>query len=198
MKLSENEDELRKYQERTGLIITPERNASLSAVGGLYAARTKKEVELAILLQQVTEENPLAVQLRNEVTELARRIEAIPAAGMTSLRLYREVIIQQKILEFLVPLEEQARIDEQKDIPVVLVLDRAVPPEKKDRPKRLVIVLVAAALSLLVAAGFVVLRDAWRTHAAADGGDADRLRRLLRATRDELLFWRKPKRRSEG
>ena len=117
VKLSENEDELRKYQERTGLIITPEQNASLSAVGGLYAARTKKEVELAILLQQVTEENPLAVQLRNEVTELARRIEAIPAAGMTSLRLYREVIIQQKILEFLVPLEEQARIDEQKTFP---------------------------------------------------------------------------------
>lgn len=188
--LAEAEEELRRYQERSGLIITPEHSASLSAIGSLYAARTKKEVELAILLRQVTEENPRARQLRSEVAELARRIDAIPAAGMTSLRLYREVVIQQKILEFLVPLEEQARIDEQKDIPVVLVLDRAVPPEKKDRPKRVLIVLTAALLSTLSGVLAVLGVHAYRVRAAGAGGEGGRLQEVLHATLADVSFWR--------
>ncbi len=34
---------------------------------------------------------------------------------------------------------EQAKVEEQKDVPVILVLDKAVPPKRKAKPKRLII-----------------------------------------------------------
>jgi uncharacterized protein involved in exopolysaccharide biosynthesis len=77
---------------------------------------------------------------------------------MEAFRLYRNLLIQQKILEFLVPLYEQARIDEQKDVPVVLVLDKAVPAERKDRPKRSLIVAIASVIALLVSVFSYVVR----------------------------------------
>ncbi len=56
---------------------------------------------------------------------------------------------QQRILEFVLPIYEQAKIDEQKDIPVLLVLDKAVPPEKKTKPQRSLIVLLFSFLTLI-------------------------------------------------
>ncbi len=185
------EDQLRAYQEKSGLIITPEQSSSVSAVGGLYAARTKKEVELAILRRQATSENPAVKQLEAEVGELSRKISAIPEAGMTSLRLYREVVIQQKILEFLVPLYEQARIDEQKDMPVLLLLDKAVPPERKDRPKRVIIVVTAFILSFLAGVGVLLLRNAAAQQSRLGGSDMERLLSNWAETKREMLIVRR-------
>ncbi len=56
-------------------------------------------------------------------------------------------MIQQKILEFLLPLYEQAKINEQKDIPVLLVLDKAAPAIEKSKPKRSIVVLVVFFIS---------------------------------------------------
>jgi uncharacterized protein involved in exopolysaccharide biosynthesis len=58
-------------------------------------------------------------------------------------------VTQQRILEFVLPIYEQAKIDEQKDIPVLLVLDKAVPPEKKTKPQRSLIVLLFSFLTLI-------------------------------------------------
>ena len=49
---------------------------------------------------------------------------------------------------------EQAKINEQKDVPVLLVLDKAVAPERKAKPQRVLIVFLAGTLSLLM---FVVV-----------------------------------------
>lgn len=195
--LKVSEEQLRAYQEKSGLIITPEQSSSVSAVGGLYVSRTKKEVELAILRRQATSENPAVKQLEAEVGELSRRIGAIPEAGMTSLRLYREVVIQQKILEFLIPLYEQARIDEQKDMPVLLLLDKAVPPERKARPKRVIIVVTAFILSFLSGIGVLLLRNAAARQTRAGGSDVGRLRTHWADTKRELLFWRRQERGRE-
>lgn len=47
---------------------------------------------------------------------------------------------------------EQAKIEEQKDTPAVIVLDRAIPPERPTVPKRLFIEIIFAfvVLSLLI------------------------------------------------
>jgi len=81
----------------------------------------------------------------------------VPELGLQYLRLYRDYEIQNKLLEFIVPLYEQAKIEEQKNVPVVQVLDYAVPPEKKARPFRTLIVLsvFASALVLFIIISFV-------------------------------------------
>ncbi|MCZ7614320.1 MAG: hypothetical protein M5T52_12495 [Ignavibacteriaceae bacterium] len=47
------------------------------------------------------------------------------------LRLYRDIEIYTAILEFIVPIYEQAKLEEQKNIPVLQVIDYGVVPEKK-------------------------------------------------------------------
>jgi uncharacterized protein involved in exopolysaccharide biosynthesis len=44
-------------------------------------------------------------------------------------------------MEFVLPMYEQAKVEEQKSVPTVLILDKAVPPELKYSPKRSVIIL---------------------------------------------------------
>jgi uncharacterized protein involved in exopolysaccharide biosynthesis len=150
--LREAEDSLQGYQERAGMLIVPE-GEGLSGVGPiaeLYGMKARKEVELAIAKRTGTGDNPVVRQLEVEVGELEKKIAGIPGIGIESLRLYRNVAIQQKIIEFLVPLYEQAKINEQKDVPVLLVLDRAVPAEKKAKPQRMLIVFLAFLLAVLV------------------------------------------------
>jgi tyrosine-protein kinase Etk/Wzc len=152
--LRKTEESLKKFQENNGIIITPEQSSSLSAIAELYAARAKKDLEVSILQQHVTEGSEVLQQLRLELRELDKKLATIPQAGIQSFRLYREVMTQQKILEFLIPLYEQAKINEQKSVPVLLVLDKAITPEKKAKPQRVLIVtsvfFLSAFLGILV------------------------------------------------
>ena len=89
--------------------------------------------------------------------------EKIPETGVIYIRLMRNYEIQTKILEFIYPIYEQAKIEEQKDIPVVLVVDRAIPPEKKSFPKRSLIVIAAFLLSFFFSAGYVLIKDSYHS-----------------------------------
>ena len=150
--LREAEDSLQGYQERTGTLIVPEGEgmSGIGPIAELYGMKARKEVELAIARRMGTGDNPAVRQLVVEVGELEKKIGGIPGIGIESLRLYRNVAIQQKIIEFLVPLYEQAKINEQKDVPVLLVLDRAVPAERKAKPQRMLIVFLTFSLTVLV------------------------------------------------
>jgi len=158
--LTTAEEALRKYQEVKGmpLILSDDARSAASAVSELFAKRMRLDIELSVLRRTAGEDNVAYRQLSIERAEIERRLSAFPQLGMEAFRLYRNLLVQQKILEFLVPLYEQARIDEQKDVPVVLVLDKAVPAERKDRPKRLLIVAVATLAALLIAISVLVVR----------------------------------------
>ena len=148
--LRQTEEALREYQEHSGMIITPDQTTSADAMASLYASKAKMEVEVAIMEHNVIADNPTLVQKKLELLELNKKISTIPQIGLKSFRLYRDVAIQQKILEFLIPIYEQARIEEQKDLPVLLVLDKAVPAERKSKPQRVLIIVLASFLALTV------------------------------------------------
>ncbi len=65
----------------------------------------------------------------------------MPKISIQYLRTYRDVKIQEEILEIVLPMFEQAKVEEQKSIPTIMVIDKAVPPELKYGPKRSVIIL---------------------------------------------------------
>lgn len=143
------EDALQRYQERTGMIVVPgERASSFTPIAEFYGIKARKEVESAILKRSNSEESPEVKRLELELRELDRKIATFPGIGAASLRLYREVAIQQQIVESMIPLYEQSKIDEQKDVPVILLLDRAVTPEGTARPDRAGIVFLASSLTL--------------------------------------------------
>jgi len=157
------EDSLKAYQERSGtMIILDERASGMAAIAEIYAAKTMKEVELAIIERTVSSDNGLVDRMKVELDELNKKVATIPETGVQSMRLLREVLIHQKLLEFLVPLYEQAKIDEQKEVPVLLVLDRAVPAERKSGPKRSIIVLSAVITAFLASIGWALIVERYQ------------------------------------
>ena len=129
--LAHAEDSLKNFQEESGMILTPEQSSAISATAELYALKSSKEIAKAILEKNVTSSNDMLQQLKLELQEIEKMLAGIPMSGLRSFRLYRDVAINQKIVEYLVPLYEQAKIQEAKDTPSILVLDKSVPPEKK-------------------------------------------------------------------
>jgi len=154
-----------------------------------FAAELKAQTELAkmerdLLKINFGEDNPIVQQADLKVKELNNRLidmkfgedknlksnlnlfvpfENIPETGIQYIRLERDYEIQNKLLEFIYPLYEQAKIEEQKNIPVVLVLDKAIPAEKKSSPKRGIIVLAAFFSSLLFSICYVLFKESYRS-----------------------------------
>lgn len=160
--LKEKEDELKAYQEETGtMYIGDEGTSGLSAVAELYALKARAEIELEVLSSMVSGDSPAIRQKQAELSALNSKVATIPETGLQSVRLLREVMIHQKILEFIIPLYEQARIDEQKEVPVILVLDTAVPAELKDSPRRTIIVLASCISALILSVLLVFFFEAF-------------------------------------
>jgi uncharacterized protein involved in exopolysaccharide biosynthesis len=148
--LAHAEDSLKNFQEESGMILTPEQSSAISATAELYALKSSKEIAKAILEKNVTSSNDMLQQLKLELQEIEKMLAGIPMSGLRSFRLYRDVAINQKIVEYLVPLYEQAKIQEAKDTPSILVLDKSVPPEKKSRPQRLIIIISGIFIGLIL------------------------------------------------
>jgi hypothetical protein len=117
----------------------------------------------------------------------------IPELGVEYVRRFREVQIQSKILEFLTPLFEQAKVEEKKESPSVIVLDKAGPAERKTSPKRALIILAGTFLGFIGALVFASASTKWAALRAADASIYHVTTDLFRAVRDDLrrLFRRR-------
>ena len=74
----------------------------------------------------------------------------VPELGMELVRLTREVKIQETVYGLLTAQFEQAKINEARDMPTVQLLDKAIPAERKARPKTVLNMAIAGTLSLFV------------------------------------------------
>ncbi|MBI5020382.1 MAG: hypothetical protein HZB59_03005 [Ignavibacteriales bacterium] len=148
--LKKAEETLVKQQEQKGIIISPEQTGAISAIAELYSMKAKKEIEIAIIQRNLGKDNEILNQKLIELGEMEKKLSTFPQIGLESYRLYRDVAIGQKILEVLIPLYEQSKIDEQKDVPVLLVLDKAVPPTRKAKPQRSLIVFSTTMITLFL------------------------------------------------
>jgi len=158
--LDSAEENLKSFQEKHGVIAVPEDvKTSLSSVAELYGQKTKKELEVSTLRRIFSEDNEQLKTATLQLSEIERKLKEVPELGMESMRLYREYLIQQKIYETLFPILEQTRIEEKKDTPTLLVLDKAVPPERPYWPKKTIIVIVFFFLSLVVSIISVIVMD---------------------------------------
>jgi len=158
--LASAEDTLKMYLEKNDLMISPDQaSASLGGVAELYALKTRREVELGVLEKTVSPDNPTVKSLQLELGEIDRKIALIPASAIGVYRLYREVLIRQKMLEVLIPMLEQSKVEEQRTVPVILVLDHARVPEQYDHPKKRVVIGVGAVAGLLFSFLYIVSRN---------------------------------------
>ena len=174
--LKNAEEELKTFQKTHGVIALPQQTAiTIETAAEINANIIAKEVEVSVLSGYVSESHSELTRAKSELTELRKKfnemktgrnrdilnnngtqntrlfipLNDVPDLGLKYIRRYREVSLQQKILEFLLPQYEQAKIQEAKDTPTVQVLDKAVTPVKRKKPKRAIMVLLAGLLSIV-------------------------------------------------
>ncbi len=154
------EEKMHAFQSEHGLMILPEQTEqSIRGIAELYAIKVVKEIELDVYSEVMSIDNPIYRNVQRELSAIERKLEGIPDQTIESFRILRELLVQQKIFELLTPLLEEARLEELRDTPTVLVVDSAIPAEEKSKPKRLLITIAMGIAALALSVVYVVTTD---------------------------------------
>lgn len=168
--LKRAEDSLYQFQKKYGIVAVPEQlEVTVKAAAEIESELTKKELQSFFILQGYGENSPQYQGIQAEINLLKKKVQELknspnlsassnilfafkdmPNIAIQYLRTYRDVQIQQSILEIVMPMYEQAKVEEQKSIPTIMVIDRAVPPQIKYKPKRSFIILSVIALCFFI------------------------------------------------
>ncbi|MBI5645433.1 MAG: hypothetical protein HY962_00760 [Ignavibacteriae bacterium] len=142
---------MKEYQEKHGVIALPsEASTAVSAYADVFAQKMLKEYEVRYLERALGVDNPQLQTSRAQLQELTQQLSQVPGQGIEIIRLYREFMVQQKLFEVLLPMYEQAKIEEQRTTSTLLLVDPPVVPERHISPKRMIITLVFFGLSLIL------------------------------------------------
>ena len=156
------EDSMEGFQERTGAIkIDEQAKAVIEGIANLRAQIAAKEVGLKVMRTYATPQNPDIQRAEEELRgmrEQLGRLETrsgghnpdplmptgrIPALGTEYIRKLREFKYQEALYEILLKQYEAARLDEARDAAIIQVIEKAIPPEKRVKPKRKQMVMIA-------------------------------------------------------
>ena len=124
-------------------------NPSIKHYQVMYDEQNKELDELRTKLDKELEGLLLDSDEKTKNDKVWVSMSSFPDLAMTSARLLREVTVQSKLLEILVPQYEQARMEENKNVPTLQILDEPKIPLNKSKPKRLYIVLGSFFMSII-------------------------------------------------
>ena len=133
--------------------------SAVAAVAALKAQVTAQEVKVGAMRGYLADTAPDFKQALNELSNLRAQLakqekdEPASAAGQGDyVAKYREFKYQETLFDLFAKQFELAKIDESREGAVIQVLDAAQPPEKKAKPKKALIAIIAT-----LAAGFALL-----------------------------------------
>ncbi|MCX2865141.1 Wzz/FepE/Etk N-terminal domain-containing protein [Paucibacter sp. PLA-PC-4] len=98
--------------------------------------------------------------LRSQLAKLEKPLDQV--GGEDYVGAYREFKYQETLFEIFARQFELAKLDESREGTLFQVIDKASPPERKSKPKRLFIAIGAAATGLLLVALLLLLRHSKR------------------------------------
>jgi tyrosine-protein kinase Etk/Wzc len=192
---------LKQTQERTGLI-QPEAQgqAIIAAASNLRGQVVAKEVELQAMGAFATPQNPLYRQAQQVLAGLRAQLAKaerngvqgrgdimvptgkLPETGLEYLRKMRDLKFQETLFELLSKQYEIAKMDEAKEAALIQVLDKALVPEQKSKPKRSLIVILATLMAFFIGVLLAFVREA-SERARHDPASAERMNLLRRYIR---------------
>jgi len=130
--------------------------------------------------------------------EANRSWQQAPQLVFEEGRLRRQVEIRQNVYLTLRREYESARIEEVNDIPLITVIDRAVPPVRRSWPKRSLLVVLALVLGFVMASMWAFSADYMdraRTEARDDYVEFKELLARMRLELSRLIGRSKPRQR---
>lgn len=156
-----------EFQREYGVIeLNTQASEYLGAITAITAQLYEAELKLKLVAENAREENPIYQRQLQQVNALKSTLASmynntnpndvilnfsqLPEISTQYVRLMAEAEIQQEMLKFIIPIYENARMEEAKSIPGLVVVDEPFVAERKDRPKRSLIVIGAFMSSLLL------------------------------------------------
>ncbi|OGU64093.1 MAG: hypothetical protein A2279_07705 [Stygiobacter sp. RIFOXYA12_FULL_38_9] len=206
------ETAMKNFQQKHGVIAVPEQiEATVKSMSSIYVDLYKKEVEYNVVKQTYGDEHPMVSNTKIEMNELRKKIELLnsgkdasmqdvkllipfkeaPALGNEYLKIYRNLEIQYKILEFIQPLYEQAKVEEARNTPSVLVLDYAGPAERKSKPKYSLYLLLGFVVSMLFSLLIVTIMEGVHRLKLSDPERFEKVAGTIRSDLSKFGFSRK-------
>jgi len=175
--LKKAEDSLKSYQDDYGIAPDMQAKVSTEVEIKLESEIKTEEVKLDLLKKLISPDQSEVKIQEEKIASLKKQLQGIngseyngygllnlknkPTIILNYFRLVREVEIQNKILTFLLPLFEQAKIEENRQTPTILVIDYPYVPERKAKPKRIYIILATLFVSFFGSFGFFVVKEKW-------------------------------------
>jgi len=188
--LKQAEEAFKNFQQKSGTVeITEQTKSEIEMLATLQALIVSDEIELEVKKLSYEENHAEIILLRNKLEEMYKKrremvngldsvnqdtsnlfipIKKLPNLALQYGRLFREVEIQNKIFAILTEQYEMAKIEEARDVPTVQVLDEAVPPIRKAKPKRAILVLVSTFLTMFLLVIFLITIDRMRALSTTD------------------------------
>ncbi len=174
--LTKSEDTLKSFQIVYGIAPDLQVKAAATSEFSMEAELKAEEVKLDVLkkilspdqIEVKTQEAKIS-SIKNRISEIQNstdlseylRLGNSPQIVMSYLRLQREVEIQSKIVSFLLPIFEQAKIEEKRETPTIMVLDKPYVAERKSKPKRLTMVVIFTFIGFVFSTSYYVLKYKW-------------------------------------
>ncbi len=115
-----------------------------------------------------------------DMPDIMLPMDRIPDLGLQAMRLMREMEIRTLIYQFVLQEYEKSSFEEKKETSLVVVLDPAVPPDFRIRPRRTLLVATAAGLSLLLSILVTFLMEALRSPAPENRNRLEAIRKEFR------------------
>jgi len=195
--LTQAEEGMKSFQEKTGALhMESQAKAVLEGIGMLRAQIAAKEVELKVMRTYSTAQNPDLQRveetlkgLRAELAKMEGRggkghDPLMPTGRMAEIgtdyaKQLRDLKFNEVLYGLLLQQYEAAKLDEAKDATTVQVIDTAVPPEKKVKPKRTSMVILAGIIGFFLSVFAAFLME-YRERANANPEDRERFDTLKR------------------
>ena len=126
------------------------------------------------------------LQAKNKLTDAELVLDRTLKTNLGYLDAVRNLKYQEAIWEILAKQFEMAKMDEAKDYPLIQVLDKAIAPERKSKPKRALIVLLTTMVAFFIALISAFISEAIGSSNVAQAARMAKLRELLRWRRQKI------------
>jgi uncharacterized protein involved in exopolysaccharide biosynthesis len=197
--LNEADEQLRRTEKRTGFTrLRGQDEAILSTARDLKNQIANKEVQLRTLLSYATDDNPDVRLLRSELGNLKQKVQEAtseipgsaskansqgafvplskaPDALMEHSQRKRDVEYWENIVTILGQYTELGKMDETRDFSLFQILDIAISPQNKSRPRIKVNVILSGVGSTMLTIMFIWARAYVRQRRNASSKFADQL-----------------------
>ena len=170
--LQRAEEDLKSYQTKKKIVaMNSQAEGAIKTFADLKAQIIAREVQLGAMREFATKANPDVMRIEDEIREFRLQLKRLemgsknpgsdesgalitlseaPTATLGYARLRRDALIQEKLFELLTQQYELAKIEETKDDITFQVIDPAITPEKRIKPKRTQNVMLAGVVSLFL------------------------------------------------